>query len=400
MYPRIYLAIDNCFASKRWTQPIEWMKQAAELGVQFVEASADTELDPLYHGSEYLARWQEDVMKAQDQTGVRVANLYSGHGTYATLGLAHPDRRIRERVRDQWLKPMVDIASSINAGLGFFCHAFHQAALADSTTYESYVSDLIENLADIAAYSAERKPGQCVGVEQMYSPHQVPWTISQARELLQRIHACGQDPFYITIDLGHQSGQWRFAQPTYGAVKETIRVGRKTGRIPHIWLGPDPLYDLLEKAVQSAPRNEESIVHEILQQTELCSYLYAQPHDGDPYVWLEQLAGWSPIIHLQQTDGRTSAHWPFTDEANRNGIVDGRTVLESIYRHYDGKEDDSAMPPRASEIYLTLEVFSGTAESAAEIRRKLRRSVEYWRRYVPEDGCTIDELIKGMGDDL
>jgi len=31
-YPRIYLAIDNCFASKRWTTPAEWMDIAKEAG--------------------------------------------------------------------------------------------------------------------------------------------------------------------------------------------------------------------------------------------------------------------------------------------------------------------------------------------------------------------------------
>ena len=45
--PKIYLAIDNCFGSKRWTEPREWMDTIKSLGVYYVEASADTECDPL-----------------------------------------------------------------------------------------------------------------------------------------------------------------------------------------------------------------------------------------------------------------------------------------------------------------------------------------------------------------
>ena len=51
-YPRIYLAIDNCVFYKRWTEPGEWAEKIRSLGVKYVEASADTEHDPLYSGPE------------------------------------------------------------------------------------------------------------------------------------------------------------------------------------------------------------------------------------------------------------------------------------------------------------------------------------------------------------
>ncbi|MBL8120181.1 MAG: hypothetical protein JNJ78_21800, partial [Anaerolineae bacterium] len=96
MFPRIYLALDNCFASKRWTQPHEWMQIAREAGVFAIEASADNECDPLYNTPETLNDWLKAVESATEQSGVRVVNLYSGHGTYATLGLAHHDVRVRD----------------------------------------------------------------------------------------------------------------------------------------------------------------------------------------------------------------------------------------------------------------------------------------------------------------
>lgn len=44
MLPRIHLAVDNCFASKRWTKPAEWMQIAYDAGITCIEASADNEL--------------------------------------------------------------------------------------------------------------------------------------------------------------------------------------------------------------------------------------------------------------------------------------------------------------------------------------------------------------------
>ena len=74
------------------------MSAAKSSGIACVEASADTECDPLYMDSGYLADWVEAVKAASLQQGGRVVNLYSGHGSYATLGLAHTDARVRAAI--------------------------------------------------------------------------------------------------------------------------------------------------------------------------------------------------------------------------------------------------------------------------------------------------------------
>src|SRR5258708_102394 len=147
MFPRIHLALDNCFASKRWTEPGEWMEIARAAGIFCVEASADNECDPLYSTPEVLQDWIEQVRWASARTGVRVVNLYSGHGTYATLGLAHPDQRIRDHIQHDWLEPMIRHAAALEAGLGFFCHAFSQSVLSDPDAYVRAKVDLYARLA-------------------------------------------------------------------------------------------------------------------------------------------------------------------------------------------------------------------------------------------------------------
>jgi D-erythrulose 1-phosphate 3-epimerase len=165
IYPKVYLAIDNCFASKRWTSPAQWMPLIQKLGINHVEASADNECDPLYSTKIYLKRWLEEIGEESVKTGVKVCNLYSGHGTYATLGLAHPDISVRDKMQHEWLIPMIDLSSRLKAGLGFYCHAgfilkfdgYEQKGI--STKKESYAKSFILHVVTDTFYSLPDQGG-------------------------------------------------------------------------------------------------------------------------------------------------------------------------------------------------------------------------------------------------
>jgi hypothetical protein len=338
-FPRIYLALDNCFASKRWTAPLEWMQIARDCNINYIEASADNECDPLYTPPDALAAWRDAVLSATQATGVKVASLYSGHGTYATLGLAHPDERVRDHIQHRWLEPMIDLSRSLEAGLGFFCHAFSQATLADPAQYGAAVDDLTRRLGELAAYA------QSVGlislsVEQMYTPHQIPWTIDGAEAIMREAFRQTGAPLCITLDTGHQVGQQHFQKPS-----------------------------------ANTP-----------------SYMLAQPEDGDLYAWLRRLGGYSPIMHLQQTDGTESKHKPFTAANNAKGIVEPKRVLQALYEAYTSPAPEG-LPPHCESIYLTLELFSGTLDKPDHILSIIRESAAYWRQFIPQDGVRLDELV-------
>jgi len=51
------------------------------------------------------------------------------------------------------------------------------------------------------------------------------------------------------------------------------------------------------------------------------------------------------------------------------------------------------MPAPCNEIYLTLEIFSGTGEFNRDIIAKMRESVAFWRKWIPKDGLPLDKLI-------
>lgn len=89
--------------------------------------------------------------------------------------------------------------------------------------------------------------------------------------------------------------------------------------------------------------------------------------DRDPYRWLEKLAPYAPIIHLQQTDGRYDRHWPFSPEFNAQGIIEGDRVLAAIRKS------------KSTETLLFIEVGHPFEESDAKVLRDLKLSADYWR---------------------
>ncbi|MBP1965691.1 TIM barrel protein [Paenibacillus aceris] len=390
--PKIFLAVDNCVLSKRWTRPAEWMNLLKSMGVYFVEASADNECDPLYMGREYMLRWVQEVKTASENTGVKVANIYSGHGTYATLGLAHHDIAVRERIQNEWIKPLADIAANVGAGIGFYCHAFSDYVLQNPVVYRETEEDLYTRLADIAAYCRDngiRTPG----VEQMYTPHQIPWTIAGSKRLLKEVFRTSQAPFYLTLDTGHQSGQRKFLRPDIQMIKEMVNRFRINGYLDSFWLGPKSAYDLFNQMIHMSEDQEFDMMEQILQEIDRHPYLFAIESDGDTYRWLEELGCYSPIVHLQQTTGTSSSHLPFTEECNRNGLIYGEPVLRALEKAYQTPAQEG-FPPKCKEIYLTLEIFSGTSEMNVDIMKKLQDSINYWRQFIPVDGMSLSEILK------
>ncbi len=357
------------------------MRIAQDAGIYYVEASADTECDPLYSPPQALQDWLGAVQTASARTGVRVANLYSGHGTYATLGLAHPDPRVRDHIQYGWLEPMIYSAAALGAGLGFFCHAFPQSVLRAPERYAEAEADLTTRLAQLAGTAQQMGVIPCI--KQMYSPHQIPWTIDGAARMVQAVYGTGGAPFYLTLDTGHQVGQRNFLAPRRAEVEAVVNALREGQAPPDVWLG---LIDVAELIAQ--PDAVERLLAEIQRR----AYLFASDEDGDLYGWLGRLGCYASIIHLQQTDGFSSAHRPFTAKYNQQGIVAPDRLLKALYDSYMQAEV-AGFPPRCKAIYLTIELFSGTAERPEHSLANVRDSAAYWRRFVPKDGLKLDELV-------
>lgn len=92
--------------------------------------------------------------------------------------------------------------------------------------------------------------------------------------------------------------------------------------------------------------------------------------DLDTYAWLRELASESPVIHVQQTDGKGDRHWPFTSKYNDVGIVRPERLISAI----EGSG--------ARETYLMLEIIHPFEAPENQILDDLRESARYWRNYV------------------
>jgi len=196
---------------------------------------------------------------------------------------------------------------------------------------------------------------------------------------------------YLTIDTGHQTGQAKFLPPRHRQLKRAASRFGRSGQVGGLWLGTELAYDYFRQAAQAPARQRAACLRKVESDMDHNRHLFAAPQDADPYAWLEQLACYSPIIHLQQTDGSSSDHLPFTKECNRHGLIRPADVLNAIATSY-ARPAEPDMPPRCKEIYMTLEVFSYVRDTSVEILERLDESVCCWRSYIPSDGLALSEL--------
>lgn len=393
-YPKIFLVLDNCFAIKRWVKPADWLELTHEIGFAFAQASTDNEIDPLFSTFDYMDDWFSEVKKSEQVTGVKVINFYTGYQTYRTIGLAHHDSRIRRKLVEGWFKPIIQrIAELQAAGIGFSFFAMPDAVLQDPAQYKERTEIIMDLLGELAGYAYLNHEVQ-VSFEQMYAPQQPPWTIAQSRHYLESCYAIRKKPVYITLDVGHMVGQRKFLKPSMQAIIDSIQEEHPDGVAPSIWLGSDSAYRLWSTAREKCKTQSEIelVAAAIISEMETYPYLFAEEKDGDIFQWVEELACYSPIIHLQQTNGVHSSHAAFTPATNKDGVVTGEKLLQAIALSYQ-KQAKVGMPDPVENIYLSFEIFASNTETKHEIIWKLKQTLDYWRKFVPKDGLSLDKLL-------
>ena len=99
-----------------------------------------------------------------------------------------------------------------------------------------------------------------------------------------------------------------------------------------------------------------------------CGFDLKEP--GDPHDWLQKVLPLTPIVHLQQTDGRGDHHWPFTPEFNRSGIIDPRRVVEIVKTSPFERVD------------LVLELGHSMEVSEQQIIDDHKRSIDFWTKWL------------------
>jgi hypothetical protein len=281
---------------------------------------------------------------------------------------------------------MARIAASIQAGLAFYIHAFSECLLQDPAQCADAKNRLYDTLAEVARFAGEVGPIPII-LEQMYTPNQIPWTIEGTFEYLTEVSRRSGFPAYVAMDTGHQTGQHRFLRTSREAISRSLKG---EGTVPY--LGSESAYDLFKDASGSGGAGADEAAARIEKEMYRYPYLFAEKRDCDLYQWLEELGCYSPIVHLQQNQGKFSSHLPFTAVHNEVGIVHPLKVLRAIARSYD-RTPRQGTPPPCKDIYLTFEIFPRMTDRTQDILPALAESVRYWRQWVPEDGMSLESLL-------
>jgi hypothetical protein len=152
------------------------------------------------------------------------------------------------------------------------------------------------------------------------------------------------------VDTGHQTGQRKFLRPSSESVQRAL-----AGEAPVPYLGLDTAYALFAEAQGRSPALRVRAAEAIAAEMNRYPHLFAAEKDCDLYRWLEELG-----CYLQQTNGGSSSHLPFTEANNE-----------------------------------AFENFPHTTDRPRDLLPVLAESVRYWRQWVPEDGLALSALLGG-----
>ena len=228
-----------------------------------------------------------------------------------------------------------------------------------------------------------------VALEQMYTPHQPPFTIAGMEGLIRHVTARSGTPFYLTEDVGHHCR--KYLRPSDEQLKEAARRYAKDGWID-VWLGSKEAVRIFEAEAKQGDLSSfalQKLQDDFLENADM----FNEEDDTDCYAWLSRLGAWSPVIHMQQTDGTHSSHDPFTAANNAEGKIHPVRVLEALKRSY-ALPADEGMPPVCDDIYLIQELYLSTKDIGYQGIHKLKESTDYLRKFIPEDGMKLSELLE------
>jgi D-erythrulose 1-phosphate 3-epimerase len=264
---RLKLAVDLSFAKKRWPEPEAWLDiVTSQLGLRCVEFDTDL-LDPLFISEPTRSEVATEIRTLAADYGVEIHNYFTGAMTHSVNLVSHPDERMR-RDGVRWCEEAIKVAAQLGAkGIGGHFDTISSKDLADPARYRLILDNLIASFHLISAI-AEQYGQEFILWEQLYAPSEVPYTIPQTKEFMERLNDGARVPIPLVIDLGHMCCQ----------------------RFPH------------------------------------------DPSDEDPCEWLRQLGRSTKVVHLQQCNGTASCHWPFTKEYNKIGIIQPQRVLDAIHQ--------------------------------------------------------------------
>jgi sugar phosphate isomerase/epimerase len=194
------LGINLGFATNRFPEADEWARLVAEaFGLGSVQLVADL-LNPF---------WPEPVIESElrriqdavTRYGLRIDSLMTS--TYTRVNhFMHPYPEAREAWRT-WFRRFADLAVALGArSVGSHFGILSYRDLADPARYEERVQEAVRSWQEFSHY-AQQIGLEYIFFETMSIPREMGYTVSQARELYDRINQDAGVPMVLCLDVGH-----------------------------------------------------------------------------------------------------------------------------------------------------------------------------------------------------
>lgn len=300
----ILLGVNNCFAIGRYPEPEEWLRIIKkELGLEHVQFSYDL-LDPIIIEKDIFESKCRYIKQLADDFGVYIDTAINGEAIHKFNCLLDPDPGLR-RCYLRWYESMIRAGALLGVeGTGVYFGSLSRRDSENPVRRNYLINMLLEEIDYLTSIGKES--GQKYFLwEPMSIPREIPSTIDETKEMIERANRNSQLPVRLCLDVGH------------GYIRSKDK------------------------------------------------------RDSDAYAWIKELAHLSPVIHMQQTDGKESRHWPFTEKYNKIGVITPEKVFESI------EESGS------KKITIVFEFFySAHAIPDENSLDNLKSSVEYWQKAI------------------
>ncbi|MCL4396613.1 MAG: sugar phosphate isomerase/epimerase [Chloroflexi bacterium] len=158
------------------------------------------------------------------------------------------------------------------------------------------------------------------------------------------------------------------------AVRNLTLLAARLGQKYFLWeFMPSP------REIPHTPEEAVELMQEVNEGAALPVYLcfdvgHCNSYDfetpGDPHAWLEKLLPYSPVVHLQQTDGKADHHWPFSREYDTAGIVKPQRIVDIV----------KSSP--FETVYLLFEFGHAFDAPDSQVIDEHKQSVERWSKWL------------------
>ncbi len=197
--PRLVLGLNTCYAVKRWPNPEDWARVAADLGVAEVQMSLD--LLPVGFDRAIAHRYAQRARRAVEAHDLRLHSLFTGLAAYSSTLMLADDLSDRQTA-EAWYADIIAISAAAGAtGCGGHVGALSVAAASNparARELRAWELDAMLRLADVAA----REGLDHLEFENLAVAREYGHSIEEAHEIEESLKD-SVVPWRLCLDLGH-----------------------------------------------------------------------------------------------------------------------------------------------------------------------------------------------------